>query len=64
MAKARTDGDRAIVVTPLAVAAPFWNKLLHASVVQNDKLEFVGPRTSLSSWPNGVAIGLRFGHGP
>ncbi len=36
VAKARADGARAIVVTPLAVAAPYWNKLLHASVVQND----------------------------
>jgi hypothetical protein len=36
VAKARTDGARAIVVTPLSVAAPFWNKLLRASVVQND----------------------------
>jgi hypothetical protein len=36
VAKARTDGARAIVVTPLAVAAPYWNKLLRASVVQND----------------------------
>ncbi len=25
----------AVVVTPLSVAAPFWNKLLRASVVQN-----------------------------
>ena len=36
VAKARTDGARAIVVTPLAVAASYWNKLLRASVVQND----------------------------
>jgi hypothetical protein len=36
VAKTRTDGARAIVVTPLAVAASYWNKLLRASVVQND----------------------------
>jgi hypothetical protein len=35
VAKARADGARAIVVTPLSVAAPFWNKLLRASVVPN-----------------------------
>jgi hypothetical protein len=36
VAKARSDGARAIVVAPLAVAAPYWNKLLRSSVVQND----------------------------
>ncbi len=36
VAKARTNGARAIVVTPLADAASYWNKLLRASVVQND----------------------------
>ena len=35
VAKARADGARAVVVTPLSVAAPFWNKLLRASVVPN-----------------------------
>ncbi len=30
VAKARTDGIRAIVVTPLTVSAPYWNKLLRA----------------------------------
>ena len=35
MAKARADGVRAVVITPLSVAAPFWNKLLRASVVPN-----------------------------
>ncbi len=34
--KARTDEIRAIVVTPLAVAAPYWNKLLRASVVPGE----------------------------
>jgi hypothetical protein len=37
VAKARADGARAVVVTPLAVAAPWWNKLLRASVVRNDE---------------------------
>jgi hypothetical protein len=35
VAKARADGIRAIVVTPLAVSAPYWTKLLRASVVSN-----------------------------
>jgi hypothetical protein len=35
VAKARADGARAILVTPLAVSAPYWSKLLRASVVPN-----------------------------
>jgi hypothetical protein len=35
VAKARADGIRAIVVTPLSVSAPYWNKLLRASIVPN-----------------------------
>jgi hypothetical protein len=35
VAKARADGVRAVVVTPLAVSAPYWTKLLRASVVSN-----------------------------
>ena len=35
VAKARADGARAVVVTPLSVSAPYWNKLLRASVVPN-----------------------------
>ena len=35
VAKARADGIRAVVVTPLAVSAPYWNKLLRSSVVTN-----------------------------
>ena len=35
VAKARADGVRAIVATPLSVSAPYWNKLLRASVVPN-----------------------------
>ena len=37
VAKARADGARAIIVTPLAVSAPYWSKLLRASVVDNRK---------------------------
>ena len=35
VAKARADGARAIVVAPLSVASPSWNKLLRASVIRN-----------------------------
>ena len=35
VAKARADGVRAILVTPLAVSAPYWPNLLRASVVPN-----------------------------
>ena len=35
VAKARADGVRAIVVTPLSVSAPYWSKMLRASVVPN-----------------------------
>ena len=35
MTKTRADGARAVVVTPLAVSAPWWNKLLRASIVPN-----------------------------
>jgi hypothetical protein len=35
VAKARADGIRAVVVTPLAVSAPYWTKLLRASVINN-----------------------------
>ena len=33
VAKARADGARAIVIAPLSVASPSWNKLLRASVL-------------------------------
>ena len=35
VAKARADGARAVLVTPLSVSAPYWNKLLRSSVVPN-----------------------------
>ena len=35
MAKARADGARAIVIAPLSVASPSWNKLLRASVLHD-----------------------------
>jgi hypothetical protein len=38
VAKARADGARAILVTPLSVAAPYWNKLLQASVTPTPEL--------------------------
>jgi hypothetical protein len=37
VAKARADGVRAILVTPLAVSAPYWAKLRRASVVPNEE---------------------------
>jgi hypothetical protein len=37
VAKARADGVRAIVLTPLAVTAPFWSKLLRASIIPDPK---------------------------
>ena len=33
---AREDGCRALVVTPLSVSAPYWNKLLRASVIPGE----------------------------
>jgi hypothetical protein len=38
VAKARTDGVRAIMVTPLAVSAPYWNKLLRASTINGTEV--------------------------
>ena len=35
VAKAQVDGVRALLVVPLAVTAPYWNKLLQASVLSN-----------------------------
>jgi len=37
IAKARADGVRALVVVPLAVSAPYWARLLRASVSQDPK---------------------------
>ncbi len=37
VAKARADGAQAIVVTPLSVSAPYWSKLLRASVVPGEE---------------------------
>ncbi len=36
VAKARADGARAILATPLSFSAPYWNKLLQASVVPHE----------------------------
>ena len=37
LAKARADGIRAVVVVPLAVSAPYWARLLQASVSSDPK---------------------------
>jgi hypothetical protein len=37
VAKARADGVRTIVLAPLAVTAPYWHKLLRASIVPDPK---------------------------
>jgi hypothetical protein len=37
VAKALADGARAIVVTPLSLSAPYWSKLLRASVVPGEE---------------------------
>ncbi len=50
MAKARADGAWVIVITPLAVAAPYWNKLLHASVAQNEACYLPSAPTLLENW--------------
>ncbi len=35
--KARADGIRAVVVTPLEVSAPYWSKLLRSLMFNNEK---------------------------
>jgi hypothetical protein len=37
LAKAQADGVRALVVVPLSVNAPYWNKLLRASVLRDSQ---------------------------
>ena len=37
IAKARADGPRAVVVVPLAISAPYWARLLRASVSTDPK---------------------------
>jgi hypothetical protein len=53
VAKARADGIRA-VLTPLAVSAPYWNKLLRASVIPGDD-GFLRFRHTQSAEPNTAA---------
>jgi hypothetical protein len=48
VAKARADGARALVVAPLSVASPSWNKLLRASVLR-DGVGYVRVRKQHSS---------------
>jgi hypothetical protein len=54
VAKARADGIRALVLTPLAVSAPYWNKLLRASVIPGDD-GFLRVRHTQSAEPNTAA---------
>jgi hypothetical protein len=54
VAKARADRARAVVLTPLAVTAPYWSKLLRASVVPN-ALGYLRIRDSLALPDSDVA---------
>ena len=54
VAKARADGARALVVVPLSVASPSWNKLLRASVL-HDGVGYVRVRRQPSSPDSDVA---------
>jgi hypothetical protein len=54
VAKASADGVRAIVVVPLAVSAPYWNKLLRFSVTPNAD-GFLRSRRHQSAPPNSAA---------
>jgi hypothetical protein len=60
--KARADGIRAVVVTPLAVSAQFWSKHLRASVVNNEESylrpgQASGPATTSRSTRLGLCRG-------
>ena len=54
--KAQPDGVRAVVVTPLAVSAPYWNKLLRASVLFGEE-GYVRIRKQLQAPPDSDAAG-------
>jgi hypothetical protein len=54
VAKASADGVRAIVVVPLAVSAPYWNKLLRFSITPNAD-GFLRSRRHQSAPPNSAA---------
>ena len=56
VAKARADGVRAILVTPLAVSAPYWSKLLRASVVPNADV-YIRIRRQAAAPPDSDAAG-------
>ena len=50
VAKARADGACAILITPLSVAAPYWNKLLRASILQGEEPYLRVRRQALSGY--------------
>ena len=54
--KAQADGVRAVVITPLAVSAPYWSKLLRASVVSGPE-GYVRLRKQQSALPDSDAAG-------
>ena len=56
VAKARADGARAILVTPLEVSAPYWSKLLRASVVPNEE-GYLRVRRQAAAPPDSDAAG-------
>jgi hypothetical protein len=58
VAKARADGVRALVLTPLAVSAPYWNKLLRASVVPGEDGFLRIPRSQSAEPRSGVSEDL------
>ena len=54
--KAQADGVRAVVVNPLAVFAPYWTRLLRASVAQNPE-GYIRLRKQQSALPDSDAGG-------
>ncbi len=50
----RADGIRALILTPLAVSAPYWNNLLRASIIPGDD-GFLRFRHTQSAEPNTAA---------
>ena len=56
LAKARADGVRALVVVPLSVSAPYWTKLLRASVLR-DRQGYVTVRHRQQAAPGTDAAG-------
>ena len=56
LAKARVDGVQALVVVPLSVNAPYWTKLLRASVLQ-DPQGYVAVRHRQQAAPGSDSAG-------